>query len=122
MSGNTLNLNGTFQNKNDIVEAAYGIANEACGDINTVLTDIQNDSTLGEGTTTGGAGSTAGRQVLLDYGYESLPTDGINISQASGAMIIDDLMQKISTKVQVAAQLLAAQNNNDKMVFRSLFQ
>jgi hypothetical protein len=117
MSGNQLNLNGTFQNKNDIVEAAYGIADGACTDINNVLTDIQNDSTLGNTT-----GANSGREVLTDYGYTNVPTTGINISQASGAMIIDDLMQKISTKVQVAAQLLAAQNNNDKMVFRSLFQ
>ena len=46
----------------------------------------------------------------------------VDISQASGAMVIDDLMQKISTKVQVAAQMLAATNNIQKTASRILSQ
>ena len=59
-----------------------------------------------------------GREVLNAYGI----TGNADIRTASGAMVIDDLMQKISTKVQVAAQLLSTANSINKTVSRIMSQ
>jgi hypothetical protein len=58
--------------------------------------------------------------VPLKYG--ATLTSDMNITDASGAMVIDDLMQKISTKVQVASQLLSSANNIAKTASRILSQ
>lgn len=112
----------------DITQQALNIAGEGSNEINIVLQDIAGDNTLGnEGslnvsfsTTDGSMTGTvqSGKDVLDIYGYN--PNTSVDITQASGAMVIDDLMQKISTKVQVAAQLLSTANNINKAVQRKL--
>jgi hypothetical protein len=90
-----------------IVQSALTIAADGVNDISTVLTDVQ-DSVLSAGG------------VRAEYGDNS--TTSLNINTAAGAMVVDDLMQKISTKVQVAAQLLSAANNINKTASRVLSQ
>ena len=91
-----------------IVASALAISTDGCTDINTVLSDVQ-DSTLSTSDT-----------VPKEYGV-NLQAD-LNISSAAGAMVVDDLMQKISTKVQVAAQLLSTANNINKTASRIMSQ
>ena len=114
----------------NIVGTAVETAQEACEDISSVLMDISDDNVLGgtgfnrrpelpkpneqDDVVTGG-------DVAASYGA-TLPSTGLNISEASGAMVIDDLMQKISTKVQVASQLLSTANNIAKTASRILSQ
>jgi hypothetical protein len=93
-----------------VVSGAIDIAEDGCKDITSVLSDIT-DNTL----------SDASGSVCEKYGVD-LPGAGLNINTAAGAMVVDDLMQKISTKVQVAAQLLSAVNNMSKTVGRTLSQ
>jgi hypothetical protein len=59
-----------------------------------------------------------GRDVLNNYNIGG----NVDIKTAAGAMVIDDLMQKISTKVQVAAQLLSTANNIAKTASRIMSQ
>jgi len=95
-----------------ILGTALEIATDGCNEINAVLRDIQPDNLLG---------NAEGHLVLDKYtGEQSGGT--VNITEASGAMVIDDLMQKISTKVQVAAQLLSTANNINKTVSRIISQ
>lgn len=129
--GYSVNVPSTQDN---IVEKAVGIASEGCNEINLVLSDIKDDSYLtGNSDTneTNGASDPSWKvtdtvtghkdnDVLDKYGITL--SDNLNISQASGAMVIDDLMQKISTKVQVAAQLLSSANNINKTVSRIMSQ
>ena len=88
-----------------VTESAINIAQDACNDIQSVLTDISDDSTL---TTT---------NYTADYGLKGA---NVSIDTAAGAMVIDDLMQKISTKVQVAAQLLSTANKMQQAASRAL--
>lgn len=120
-----------------IVEKAIGVAADGCNEIDSVLADIRTDSVLGDnGITSTGAheqingvdvdvthetADASGKGVLDKY-HVTVGIGGISISNAAGAMVIDDLMQKISTKVQVAAQMLATSNNIAKMVARKLDQ
>ena len=114
----------------NIVGTAVQTAQQACEDISSVLADISDDNVLGGGSiskgdpnylnpTTGDV--VTGGDVAASYGA-TLPSTGLNISEASGAMVIDDLMQKISTKVQVASQLLSTANNIAKTASRILSQ
>lgn len=132
-----------------ITESALTIAGDGALDIQNVLQDIQGGEVADESTSDEwgnvtvtkeghdfGASNTldkAGAAVLEKYGYavDWSATDtsqygktatGPNITQASGAMIIDDLMQKISTKVQVASQMLATVNNINKTASRVISQ
>jgi hypothetical protein len=99
------------QPADQIVGKALAIASDGCLDINAVLVDIsQPDNAL-----TGGTGSVAEK-------YGATISGSLSINTAAGAMVIDDLMQKISTKVQVAAQLLSAANNMSKTASRILSQ
>ena len=75
----------------------------------TVWTEVANDS---DGKVE------SGKEVLDSYGISG----EADITTAAGAMVIDDLMQKISTKVQVAAQLLSTANNIAKTASRVLSQ
>jgi cupin superfamily acireductone dioxygenase involved in methionine salvage len=104
-----------------ITDAALQIAGDGCSEINLVLADIQADNVLGDNvSTTATANDGEARPLMTKYGYKA--TDNANITQASGAMVIDDLMQKISTKVQVASQMLSTANNINKTVARSISQ
>jgi cupin superfamily acireductone dioxygenase involved in methionine salvage len=106
-----------------ITDAALQIAGDGCSEINLVLADIQADNVLGDDvstTATTAANDGQARPLMTKYGYKA--TDNANITQASGAMVIDDLMQKISTKVQVASQMLSTANNINKTVARSISQ
>jgi len=130
-----------------ITTAALQIAGDGCAEIGTVLTDIQTDNILGNDVTWADAASGAGvetqyandrtaaqvaagqvstdtvdkgGEVLWKYGYSK--GSNANITQASGAMVIDDLMQKISTKVQVASQMLSTANNINKTASRVISQ
>ena len=92
-----------------IVSSALKMANEGVTDIKSVLDNVQ-DSKL---TTS---------EIPAGYGVTITDTAGLSINTAAGAMVVDDLMQKISTKVQVAAQLLSTANNINKNVSRALSQ
>ena len=96
-------------NNNGIANIALEIASDGCEAIDAVLRDIVGDSMLG-------AGSNNCSATLSQYSYTL--SSGISIDQAAGAMVIDDLMQRISTKVQVAAQLLSTANKNNQTVQR----
>ena len=102
----------------DIITSAVDIAGTGSADISDVLKDIQSDSILGSDSDVDI--QSKGKVVLESYGYDS--TDTADIRQASGAMVIDDLMQKISTKVQVASQMLATLNNINKTASRVISQ
>jgi len=91
------------------------VAGQGCADINSVLDDIKGDSKLTATNFSTGTGT-----GLDSYGVKL--TDNLSISSAAGAMVVDDLMQKISTKVQVAAQMLAAANNANKAATRIMSQ
>lgn len=101
-----------------IVQSALNIAGGGSTDISTVLRDIEGDSVLGSDSTA--SVGVSGKAVLTSYGYAS--DDTANIQTASGAMVIDDLMQRISTKVQVAAQMLSTINNINKNASRVISQ
>jgi hypothetical protein len=103
-----------------ITTAALQIAGDGCNEIGTVLTDIQSDNVLGDKVSTTTANDGEARAILTKYGYST--SDNANITQASGAMVIDDLMQKISTKVQVASQMLSTANNINKTASRVISQ
>ena len=92
-----------------IVSSALTMANSGVTDIKSVLDNVQ-DSKL----TTG--------EIPAGYGVTITDANGLSINTAAGAMVVDDLMQKISTKVQVAAQLLSTANNINKNVSRALSQ
>jgi hypothetical protein len=96
--------------QDNILNASLEVARDACTDLNTVLTDVQSDGKIND----------TGVAIAQKYGYNN--TSEINISTASGAMVVDDLMQKISTKVQSAAQMLSAANNINKTASRLLSQ
>jgi len=100
------------------VGKALEVASDGCNEINSVLKDIQANNILGDDGTTNNGITDTGAEVLAKYNV----TGTANITQASGAMVIDDLMQKISTKVQVAAQLLSTANNINKTVSRIMSQ
>ena len=103
------------------VGGALEVAREGCEEINAILSDIQKDNILGNDFATSDLNPDnidCGKDVLVNYGIEG----EANITQASGAMVIDDLMQKISTKVQVAAQLLSTANNINKTASRIMSQ
>lgn len=104
----------------DIISSALDIAGKGSDAISTVLQDIQSDSILGGIDAVNRDLSSAGQVVLQAYGYSD--TAQADIRQASGAMVIDDLMQKISTKVQVASQMLATLNNINKTASRVISQ
>jgi hypothetical protein len=100
----------------DIISAAVTVAGQGCADIKSVLDDIKLDSDLDKVNFSTGSG-TSGTD---SYGVK-LDSD-LSISSAAGAMVVDDLMQKISTKVQVAAQMLSAANNANKAATRVMSQ
>jgi len=109
------------------VGSALLVAKEGCMEINAILSDIQTDNVLGDKIDKSATSTDPNnlitndgeaRWVLSNYGIEG----NANITQASGAMVIDDLMQKISTKVQVAAQLLSTANNINKTASRIMSQ
>jgi hypothetical protein len=100
-------------NENAILDAALVTAKDGCDDLNAILTDVQSDGKINDPA---GGLAVAGR-----YGYD-VNAGEIDISTASGAMVVDDLMQKISTKVQSASQMLSAANNIDKTASRILSQ
>jgi len=132
---------GASVSNDTIVQQALNIAGEACNEINLVLKDIQGGTGQGAINVLGDSGVdgtwTASTSTYVDDTAAS-HTDGINtgeevlrsygiagtadITTAAGAMVIDDLMQKISTKVQVAAQLLSTANNIAKTASRVLSQ
>jgi hypothetical protein len=111
-----------------IVQKALDVAAQGVTEINSVLADIQGGTIAGDAANTlGDSGYTheatgevvnTGREVLDAYGV----TGNVDIESAAGAMVIDDLMQKISTKVQVAAQLLSTANNINKTASRIMSQ
>ena len=111
----------TAQDNSSIMTTAVAVASDGCKEIDAVLTDIRTDSVLGnDGTGTASVIDT-GSDVVTKYdGTGAITTAGIRIDSAAGAMVIDDLMQKISTKVQVAAQLLSTANSMAKKVMQSL--
>jgi hypothetical protein len=100
----------------DIIAKAVEVAGAGCNDINLVLDDIKADSKLSASLFSSGTALTG----LDSYGVKL--TNDLPISSAAGAMVVDDLMQKISTKVQVAAQMLAAANNANKAATRIMSQ
>ena len=106
---------GTSAGTGAVIEKAVFVANQGCTDINSVLTDIKDDSDLDAANYATGTGT-----GVNGYGVK-LTTD-LSISSAAGAMVVDDLMQKISTKVQVAAQMLSAANNANKAATRVMSQ
>jgi hypothetical protein len=135
-------------NQDAIVGKAIGVAQEGCKEIDAILQDIREtgdksntaldldvnkadvqteSSRLGDQTAidikdaSGNTTDINGKGVLERYGI-GLDAPGISITQAAGAMVVDDLMQKISTKVQVAAQLLSTSNNINKTVSRIMSQ
>ena len=138
MGYNANTMNSSSVSNDTIVQQALNIAGGACNEINLVLKDIQGGTGQGainvlgdSGTSTGsvwnattmtftdGDGVTgSGEEVLKSYGIGG----SADITTAAGAMVIDDLMQKISTKVQVAAQLLSTANNIAKTASRVLSQ
>jgi hypothetical protein len=99
----------------DIANTAIQVADQACQDINSVLEDIKPDSDLDSANYTTGSGT-----GVNSYGVKLEAP--LSISSAAGAMVVDDLMQKISTKVQVAAQMLSAANNANKAATRIMSQ
>lgn len=100
---------GQGANTDAIVGQALQISSDGCAEIANLLTDITTDADIDAANT-----------VAADYGV-TLSAD-LSVSTANGAMVIDDLMQKISTKVQVAAQMLSAANNMAKTASRILSQ
>lgn len=127
-----------------VVSNALKTASEGVSDIDTILRDIRGDSdptvdkdgntvaavtdsgsknVIGELDADAGtkSGKTAGGDVMTSYGVK-VGDEGLQINSAAGAMVVDDLMQKISTKVQVAAQLLSATNNMNKTASRIMSQ
>lgn len=106
----SVNFSGSA-NTDNIVTDALNIASGTTNDISNVLTDLNQNNDVLQG---------AGLNVL--HTYEGAGLNSPNITDASGAMIIDDLMQKISTKVQVAAQLLSTANTINKTVSRTMSQ
>jgi hypothetical protein len=97
-----------FATSDVIQDGAQKMANDGVKAINEVITDISIDGILVDNA------------MYHDYGVTI--SGSLNISSAAGAMVIDDLMQKISTKVQVAAQLLSGNNNLTKTASRILGQ
>jgi hypothetical protein len=100
----------------NLTKSAVEIAGTGAENIQKVLLDLQ-------GGDSGGAMNVidqGAKSLLSQYGYSGDGT--VDITKASGAMIIDDLMQKISTQVQVASQLLAGVNNMTKTASRVLTQ
>jgi hypothetical protein len=69
----------------------------------------------------GGSGPAAPADAVPGS-YGVILNSDLSISTANGAMIIDDLMQKVSTKVQVAAQMLSTANTMAKTASRILSQ
>ena len=99
---------------------ATSIASEAVSEINAVISDIAGDGVLND--VTAATTTSVGGGLTVAKTYEGTTLGNTNIASAAGAMVIDDLMQKISTKVQVAAQILAASNNMTKTVARTVGQ
>ena len=120
----SVNPNSTSFDNNSISgdvnnQTALDIAGQACQDINIVLRDIQGAAGTGNGSANVLGDCASGTAVLGKYNYLQ---GSVDITSASGAMVIDDLMQKISTSVQVAAQLLSTSNNRAKTASRILTQ
>ena len=107
-------INGVNWNY-DIINTALNIEQDAMDDISTVLQDVQ-DNEVGNLVLTDG--TTAGQDLVTEYGYDA--GTEVNITDAAGAMVVDDLMQKVSTKGQVAAQLLSTANKINQTVSRIL--
>ena len=105
-------INGVNWNY-DIINTALNIEQDAMEDISTVLQDVQ-DNTVGDLAVSG----TEGQDLITEYGYDA--GTEVNITDAAGAMVVDDLMQKVSTKGQVAAQLLSTANKINQTVSRIL--
>jgi hypothetical protein len=111
-----------------VIQGALDVASDGCADIQNVLDDIQEGSDLNKNRSAGvvmlkgGTGTDAADHVYATSKYGVYLDTDLSISTAAGAMVVDDLMQKISTKVQVAAQLLAASNNMNKTASRILTQ
>lgn len=126
--GPTVQATGTVGFYDSAVSTAINIAADGCDEINSILQDVSYESKLGDlgagsesQTPAHAAADTAGAAVLTKYAI-SLPSGGLSINSAAGAMVVDDLMQKISTKVQVAAQLLSTANNIAKTATRIMQQ
>jgi hypothetical protein len=108
----SVNIPGSSYTSDAILGSATQVAVDTEQDINGLLTSINSG--------TGGTIGTNGSTIAAKYG--DTVSDNLSISDASGAMVIDDLMQKMSTKVQVAAQLLSSANNIAKTASRILSQ
>lgn len=111
-----------------IIQDALYIAQGGCDDIDKILKDIKDDSDIdlnGIGISDGTASTaetSANSSCTTVAKYGITGTSDLKIDTAAGAMIVDDLMQKITTKVQVAAQLLSTANNINKTVSRIMSQ
>jgi hypothetical protein len=102
----------------EVQSNATSIASTAVDEINKVIKDIASDGWVNNDVVAG----VANQGLTVAQGYEGTTLGNTSIATAAGAMVIDDLMQKISTKVQVAAQILAASNNLTKTVARTVGQ
>ena len=99
---------------NNITSNALQVSSDGCNAISNIIADIQDDNRINE-TTSGKDGVGCAKR----YG---VVISDLDISTAAGAMVVDDLMQKISTEVQVAAQMLSTANNLNKTAARILSQ
>jgi len=106
----TANLNAADDlGTQNVIKGALDMAINAGSAITALVTDVTLDGDIDT--------------IPANCGYDTATATsltGTSIDTAAGAMLIDDLMQKISTKVQVAAQLLATENRLQKEVTRAL--
>lgn len=110
----------SIANTDAIIDAALDISTDGCRDIATLLSDISTDAKIDVKTGNVDPATMNGGDIAFEYG--AVLGESLSVSTANGAMVIDDLMQKISTKVQVAAQMLSAANNMAKTASRILSQ
>lgn len=109
-------------NTDNIMNAALDISNQGTSDISRLLNDIEGDSKINNVGVTGSTAAHDGLTVMNENNYTTSSATSVDITTATGAMVIDDLMQKLSTKVQVAAQMLSSANNMAKTASRILSQ
>ncbi len=100
----------------NILDNALTVAGDGVDDIAHVLADVEANG----GKINNGNGQ-SGLTVAHNHGLDTSVPE-IDISTAAGAMVVDDLMQKISTEVQTASQMLSAANNLTKTASRILSQ
>ncbi len=103
MPNNAPDVNVNYGSTNSVEANAYKVAEAAENTRTEIMAEIRDQ--LGRST-----------EVNPDVTLNVESLGGVDISSGPGALVLDDVLQKLSTIQQTSAQILAAKNRSAKEV------